>query len=156
MSPGWKKVLIKPQLNYRLKHVKFNFESIKGKFEINWEIKENRYYLDVVIPNGVEAEIILPDKTNYNVKEGKYNYECEVDKKIYSPFSIDTPLIDIIKNEEASKIVKETLPQAYEMATGENDEFKIENIRLLSSLIMFVEPKDKVEKCDEELSKIKF
>ena len=80
MSPGWKKVLIKPQLNYRLKHVKFNFESIKGKFEINWEIKENKFYLDVVIPYGVEAEIILPDKTNYNVKEGKYNYECDANK----------------------------------------------------------------------------
>jgi alpha-L-rhamnosidase len=156
MSKGWKKVLIKPQINYRLKNVKLNFESIRGKFEIKWEIKENKFYLDVVIPNGVEAEIILPDKTNYDVKEGKYNYECEIEKKIYSPFSIDTPLIDIIKNAEASKIVKETLPQAYEMATGENDEFKLGTIRHLSSLMMFMESKDKVKKCDEELQKIKF
>ena len=156
MSKGWKKVLIKPQINYRLKNVILNFESIRGKFEIKWEIKENKFYLDVVIPNGVEAEIILPDKTNYNVKEGKYNYECEIEKKIYSPFSIDTPLIDIIKNAEASKIVKETLPQAYEMATGENDEFKLGTIRHLSSLMMFMESKDKVKKCDEELQKIKF
>ena len=154
LAPGWKKVLIKPHINYRLKNINFNFESISGKFEISWKCKEGKFYLDVVIPNGVEAEIILPDKKNFNVKEGKYNYECEVEKTIFTPFSIDTPMIDIIKNEEASKIVKKILPQAYEMATGENDEFKIENIRHISQLIMFVEPKENVKKCDEELSKI--
>ena len=155
LAPGWKKVLIKPHINYRLKNINFNFESISGKFEISWKCKEGKFYLDVVIPNGVEAEIILPDKKNFNVKEGKYNYECEVEKTIFTPFSIDTPMIDIIKNEEASKIVKKILPQAYEMVTGENDEFKIENIRYISQLIMFVEPKENVKKCDEELSKIK-
>ena len=155
LAPGWKKVLIKPHINYRLKNINFNFESISGKFEISWKCKEGKFYLDVVIPNGVEAEIILPDKKNFNVKEGKYNYECEVEKTIFTPFSIDTPMIDIIKNEEASKIVKKILPQAYEMVTGENDEFKIENIRHISQLIMFVEPKENVKKCDEELSKIK-
>ena len=155
LAPGWKKVLIKPHINYRLKNINFNFESISGKFEISWKCKEGKFYLDVIISNGVEAEIILPDKKNFNVKEGKYNYECEVEKTIFTPFSIDTPMIDIIKNEEASKIVKKILPQAYEMVTGENDEFKIENIRHISQLIMFVEPKQNVKKCDEELSKIK-
>ena len=155
LSPGWKKVLIKPQVNYRLKNVKFTFDSISGKFEICWKCKDNKFYLDVVIPNGVVAEIFLPDKKSFNATGGKYNYECELDSKILIPFSIDTPLVDIINNKEAIQIVKETLPQVYEMATGENDEFKIENIRHLSSLMMFVETKEKVKKCDEELSKIR-
>ena len=155
LSPGWKKVLIKPQINYRLKNVNFSFESIRGKFEICWKCKDGKFNLDIVIPNGVEAEIILPNKKNYNIKEGKYSYECEVEKKIYAPFSNDSPLLDIINNKEACKIVKEILPQAYEMATGENDEFKIENISALSSLMMFKESKEKIKKCDEELSKIR-
>jgi hypothetical protein len=41
------------------------------------------------------------------------------------------------------------------LATGENDEFKIENIKHLSNLIMFVDPKENVKKCDEEFSKIR-
>ena len=155
ISPGWKKVLIKPQINYRIKNIKFSFDSISGKFEICWKCENGKFNLEIIIPNGVEAEIILPNKKNYKVYEGKYNYECEVEKNIYAPFSIDTPMVDILKNEQAIKIVKELLPQAYEMATGENDEFKIENIRLLSSLIMFVDPKENVKKCDEELSKIR-
>ena len=28
---GWKKVLIKPQLNYRMKKIDFSYESISGK-----------------------------------------------------------------------------------------------------------------------------
>ena len=35
MSPGWKKVLIKPQINYRMKNISFSFQSISGKYEIN-------------------------------------------------------------------------------------------------------------------------
>ena len=155
LSPGWKKVLIKPQINYRLKNVKFSYESIRGKFEICWKCQDGKFYLDVMIPIGVEAEIILPDKKSFNVNGGKYNYECEVDSTIFTPFSIDTPLVDIVNNKQALQVVKDTLPQVYEMATGENDEFKLENIRHLSGLMMFVESKEKVQKCDEELKKIK-
>ena len=155
LCPGWKKVLIKPQINYRIKNVNFTFESIRGKFEICWKCQDGKFYLDVMIPIGVEAEIILPDKKNFNVNGGKYNYECEVDSTIFTPFSIDTPLVDIVNNKQALQVVKDTLPQVYEMATGENDEFKLENIRHLSGLMMFVESKEKVQKCDEELKKIK-
>ena len=155
LSPGWKKVLIKPHINYRLKNVNFSFESVSGKFEINWKCENEKFKLSVVIPNGVEAEIILPNNKNYVVTEGKYDYECEIEKSIYAPFSIETPIVDILNNEAASKIFKELLPNSYGLATGENDEFKIENIKVLSNLIMFVDPKENVKKCDEELSKIR-
>ena len=155
LSPGWKKVLIKPQINYRLKNVKFSFDSVRGKFEICWKCKDEKFYLDVLVPNGVEAEIILPDKKSFNVEGGKYNYECELDRKFFTPFSIDTPLVDIINNKEAIQTVKKYLPQIYEMATGENDEFKIANIRHLTSLMMFTDIKEKVQKCDEELSNLR-
>ena len=155
LAPGWKKVLIKPQINYRLKNIKFNFESVSGKFEISWRCKDGKFYLDVDIPNGVETEIVLPDKKSFNVKEGKHSYECEVDKTIFTPFSIDTPFVDIIKNEEALKVVKEFLPKIYESVMGENEENKIQNITEMNSLLLFGESKENIEKCNEELSKIK-
>ena len=109
LSPGWKKVLIKPHINYRLKNVNFSFDSVSGKFEINWKCENEKFKLNVVIPNGVEAEIILPNNKNYVVTEGKYEYECEIEKSIYAPFSIETPIVDILNNEAASKIFKELL-----------------------------------------------
>ena len=128
VSPGWKKVLIKPQINYRLKNISFSFESISGKFEICWKCQNEKFNLNVVIPNGVEAEIVLPNQKSYKVTEGKYDYECEIEKKIYAPFSSDSPIIDILGNKDASKLFKELLPNTFQMANGENDEIKVGTI----------------------------
>ena len=154
LSPGWKKVLIKPQINYRLKNITFSFESISGKFEISWKSQIEKFNLNVVIPNGVEAEIILPNKKSYKVTEGKYDYECEIDKTIYAPFSINTPIIDILNNEDANKLFKEILPNSYLMATGENDEMKVRTIKQLNSY-RDIDSKENVKKLNEELSKIR-
>ena len=84
-APGWKKVEIKPQINYRIKKMDFSYNSISGKYEIKWKIKNYIFYIDIVIPFGCEALIILPDGKIYNVKEGSYNYQCSVDEKILIP-----------------------------------------------------------------------
>ena len=154
LLPGWKKVLIKPQVNYRMKKIDFSYESISGKYEINWKWKENKFEMNVTIPNGCEAQIVLPNNEEYNVTVGNYHYECELDKKIYSPFTVDTPIIDIMKNEEGKNIIKELLPQIYaEYET--NDGFKSNSIRSAASLPNFYYLPSTIELCNEELSKIK-
>ena len=35
--------------------------------------------MNVTIPNGCEAQIILPNNEIYNVTKGFYHYECELD-----------------------------------------------------------------------------
>ena len=154
VCPGWKKVLIKPQINYRLKSITFSFESISGKFEICWKIQNEKFNLNVVIPNGVEAEIVLPNQKSYKVTEGKYDYECEIEKNIYAPFSIDSPIIDILNNEDASKLFKELLPNTFHMATGENDEIKVGTIKQLNSYRV-IDSKENIKKFNEELSKVR-
>ena len=150
---GWKKVLIKPHLNYRMKKIDFSYNSVSGKYEIYWKWKNETFEMNVTIPNGCEAEIYLPNGKSFNVTGGNYNYECELDKKIYKPFSIDTPIIDLIKNNKANKIIKELLPQIYE-AIKINEGFKINSIRTANALPNSVYPPDTIKKCDEELSKI--
>ena len=154
LSPGWKKVMIQPQLNYRMKNIKFSYESISGKYEINWEWIEDKFEMNVTIPNGCNAEIVLPNNKRYNINEGNYHYKCELDKNIYCPFSIDTPIIDLIKNDKANKIIKELIPQI-SIAIKENEGFKVNSIRTASLLPNFGYSPDTVKKVDEELSKIK-
>ena len=150
---GWKKVMIKPHLNYRMKKIDFSYNSISGKYEIHWKWKEENFEMNITIPNGCEAEIILPNGKEYNEIGGNYHYECKLDKKIYNPFSIDTPIIDLIKNDEAKNILKEFLPQVL-VSIESNDGFKANSIRSASSLPNFVYSPDTIKKCDEELSKI--
>ena len=153
LLPGWKKVLIKPQLNYRAKKVDFSYESISGKYEIHWKWKGNKFKMNVVIPNGCYAQIVLPSDEKYNVTGGSYHYECELNKKIYNPFSVDTPLIDIIKNEEGSKIIKDLFPQIY-AEFEKNDEFKSNSIRTAALLPKFHDLSSPIQKCNEKLSEI--
>ena len=153
LSPGWKKVLIKPHLNYRMKKIDFSYDSISGKYEIFWKWIDKKFHLDVTIPNGTEAEIELPNGDKFNVKDGKYHYECDIDKKIYAPFSIDTVLLEILKNEKATEIVKKYVPKIYASATGENEENKLYTIR--NYLVpMFDTSQEQINKCQEELSKL--
>ena len=150
---GWKKVIIKPHLNYRMKYIDFVYDSISGKYKISWNWLHDKFEINITIPNGCEAEIILPNGKNYKVTGGNYNYKCELDKKIYSPFSIDTPIIDLMKNEQAGMIIKALLPQMYN-AIQTNDGFKVNSIRSANALPNFAYSPDIIKICDEELSKI--
>lgn len=85
------------------------YESINGKYEIYWKWVDKKFNLGVIIPFGTEAEIVLPNDEKYQIKEGKYHYEFDIDKNICAPFSVDTPLFEIIKNEEATNIIKNLL-----------------------------------------------
>ena len=89
LSPGWKKVKIKPQINHRIKSMDFSYNSISGKYEIKWFVKNGEFHMDITIPYGCEAFVELPNGISYNVKEGQFNYECKVDKHILEPI-IDT------------------------------------------------------------------
>ena len=155
LGPGWKKVMIKPHLNYRMKSIDFYYRSISGKYEISWNWNDIKFEMKVVIPNGCSAQIILPNGDTHNATSGRYFYEIELDESIYSPFSIDTPIIDLIKNEEASQLIKDLLPQIYIAATEGNDGFKVNSIRSANLLPNFQYPEDTIKEVNKELSKIK-
>ena len=83
LSPGWKKVRIKPHINYRINQMDFSYKSISGKYVINWSIKNNIFYILIEIPFGCKAIIELPDGKKFINNNGKYNYECKLDKKFF-------------------------------------------------------------------------
>ena len=152
IAPGWKKVIIKPHLNFRMKSIEFFYNSISGKYEIFWKLVDNIFYMNVTIPYGCEAEINLPNGEKDNVKGGKYFYKCEINKNIYSPFSIDVPIYDIINNDEGSKVIKKELPKIYKEANTKKSKLIIHSIRTINSLPSFNYSNDIIKKIDEELS----
>ena len=157
LSPGWKKVLIQPHLNYRMRKMNFEYNSISGKFEISWYFDDSKFYLNVTIPNGVQAEIILPDGKNEKkiVEKGTYNYECTLDESIFSPFTIDTPLYEILESKEATQLLAEKVPMMYYMMTGETDEMKYGSLRLLADQPFVGMSDELLQELDTALRKIR-
>ena len=95
-SPGWKKVIIKPHINYRMKNIELTYNSISGKYEISWKWSDNKFEMNITIPNGCDAEIILPNNETHSVKGGNYFYECQLNN---NTFYNDTSIIEVIKND---------------------------------------------------------
>ena len=82
LSPAWKIVKIKPQINYRIKNMDFSYNSISGKYVIKWNVKDDIFNIFIIIPYGCKAIIELPNKNKYYVKDGRFNYQCKLDKKL--------------------------------------------------------------------------
>ena len=155
IKPGWKKVIIQPHLNYRMKKMEFSYNSISGKFIINWNWNNTLFKINIIIPYGCKAEIILPNNEIHNVNGGLYKFEIPLSNNIYAPFSIDTPIIDIIKNKQGAEIIKNLLPKIYNITKKKIDKLNIENINFLNSLPDFDYPTNIIDECNNELLKIR-
>ena len=94
----------------------------------------------------------MPDKKTYTVKEGTHTFVSDAD--FNHPFSLDTPILDLVKNEKTSSLMKRMLPQAYAMVTGENEEFLTKTPRFFF-LPMFGASPAALEAFGDELKKIK-
>ena len=76
-------------------------------------------------------------------------------KTIIAPFSIDTPIFELLQNENATKVLIELLPDIYDSASGENSDTQYSSIRQVSEGAFSGISNEILEKCQEELSKIK-
>jgi len=69
--PAYQKVLIHPQVPQGVTWAKTFKETPYGKLAVNWELKEKQMILEVEIPVGVEAGVILPSGVKKYRLDGK-------------------------------------------------------------------------------------
>ena len=68
--PGYRKVIIDPQIPDGIHWAKTFKETPFGRLAVNWEITEGRMVMDIDIPVGVEASVIIPDNGGNCVLNG--------------------------------------------------------------------------------------
>ncbi|HRW86223.1 MAG TPA: alpha-L-rhamnosidase C-terminal domain-containing protein [Bacteroidales bacterium] len=59
-KPGYKEILIQPQITKKLDYSKASFESMYGTISSGWERKDGKIILRVSIPANTRAVIMLP------------------------------------------------------------------------------------------------
>ncbi len=154
---GWKEAKIAPVPNYRVRSCFMVYNSPSGKYTVKWRVnEENLFKLEVSIPHGCRAEVVLPYSENQKIilEEGERTFEYILEKDIMHPFSADSLALDIISDERAKSEFRRYLPQAYAMATGENQEFLIMSIREMGYLAMFGTTADGIQQLDGALKSI--
>ena len=80
VEPGYKRVIICPYPNCRLQWARGYYESVNGKIEVDWHIKEDTINLNVVIPPNIEAVVELCDSNPVTVGSGKYTFCASIPK----------------------------------------------------------------------------
>ncbi len=94
--PAYRKVLIQPQIPDGITRAKSFKDTPFGKLSVNWSLNNDTFELDVEIPVGVEAEVILPGnpkefslngslqeraesvETGFFLKSGKYHVSSKL------------------------------------------------------------------------------
>ncbi len=75
---GYKNIRIAPHPDHNIGFVNCTLNTVSGKIESHHYYKDNRIFFEFTVPNGVNAEIVLPDKQQYVVKGGTYHYSIYV------------------------------------------------------------------------------
>ena len=77
LEPGYKKIQLKPYPIDGLDFVNCTYNSVSGRIESNWKRHGNRLEWNITIPANTEAEVWIPTKKGYEIKNlgsGEYNF----------------------------------------------------------------------------------
>ena len=77
LEPGYKKIQLKPYPIDGLDFVNCSYKSVSGRIESNWKQNGNRFEWNITIPANTEAEVWIPTKKGYEIKNlgsGRYHF----------------------------------------------------------------------------------
>src|SRR4051812_34007108 len=60
LEPGWKKILVKPLPGGTITWAKTKFNSSYGTVSCYWEIKDQKFLMNITVPPNTTAQILLP------------------------------------------------------------------------------------------------
>lgn len=75
---GENRFLICPVPGGSLTYADTEYQSVYGKVETHWRVDGNRFWLEVIIPCGTEAKIVMPDGLELTVGAGKHSIHCKI------------------------------------------------------------------------------
>ncbi|MBQ7994584.1 MAG: family 78 glycoside hydrolase catalytic domain [Solobacterium sp.] len=81
IEPGYRKFRVAPMPGGGLTYAKVSHVSPFGKIGVNWTVENRLFTLDVNVPLGTEAEIIMPDGTFYQYGKGEYHLSCSINQE---------------------------------------------------------------------------
>lgn len=104
---GYKKIKIAPNPCKGLAEVKAEYQSVSGKITAGYKQRDGKITFFAELPEGVEAEIILPDGQSVTVTGGSYSFEHEWEELNEHPFTPESLVNEVFENPVAAKAFNE-------------------------------------------------
>jgi alpha-L-rhamnosidase len=176
-KPGFRKVKIAPQPDYRLKFAKASLNSAVGLYESAWNIDEQgNLSFKFVIPFNAAAEVVLPDAdletvklngkllkdTEFNacqwgkdvrveLNSGCWNFDYVPTAEYLKRYSTNVPIAKLLENSEVKQVVLELLPEFSNMNPHMLERVGEASLRELANNPMVKLPWEVLDKLDERL-----
>lgn len=78
VEPGYRKIRLAPVPSERLGFAKCAVDTVSGRVESHWYYADGRICFEFTVPQGVEAEICLPNGYRETVGGGSYCYSVAI------------------------------------------------------------------------------
>lgn len=78
-EPGYARVRVQPQPGPGIDWARCAYDSVRGRIEVSWRVHEDgAFELTCTVPEGVPADVVLPDGTTHEVVGGTHRFGCAV------------------------------------------------------------------------------
>ena len=157
IKPGFKKALITPLMNQKLKFMKMEYESVYGTYKVEWKIqKDGMVKVHVEVPFGCTAVIGLPfyEGEVEEVEAGAYNYEYRPTTDLRSLYTKKTLFKDMMQNPKAMEIIDSVSPLLQHFLSSGDEEFLHESLTTLEGMFFLGFSKEMIDNLAAELTKL--
>ncbi len=77
-APGYRTFKVQPAMDERLTCASRTYETEYGKIAVDWKREGTAFAMNVTVPVGTRAEIVLPDGQTCEKGSGTYAFTCEI------------------------------------------------------------------------------
>lgn len=124
-APGFKKVIISPHVNWKVKSVNAVFPSPSGVYRIQWEIEDvSHIHIKIAVPSGCSATVILPYAKGREpfTLEGEYFEETyETESALWRGLNIEEDLRSLMSYPESREILESEIKDVKYLLTYTGD-----------------------------------
>lgn len=107
VEAGYRKVKFAPNPCKGLAQIKAEYQSVNGKIVAGYKQKSGKITFFAEIPEGVQAEICLPNEQSVTVTGGKYTYEREWEELDLPAFTPESMVNEVFENPKAQEAFNE-------------------------------------------------
>ena len=155
LEPGFKKALITPLMNQKLKYMKMSYECGYGTYRVEWEIKKDgNVHVAVEVPFGCSAVVGLPfyNGGTQEVAAGVYAYDYKPSTDLRCLYTKKTLFKDMMQNPKALEIIDRISPLLQHFLSSGDEEFLNESLMTLQGMSFLGFSEEEIEKLALELT----
>ncbi|MEV8442231.1 glycoside hydrolase family 78 protein [Actinosynnema sp. NPDC051121] len=110
VEPGYSRMRIAPRPGGDLTHATATHDTVHGSVSVAWRISENQMRLDVRIPEGTTATVVLPlhpDELVVEIESGAHSWQYDIAGTAQARYTMDTPLRTLAQDLKVWRAVTE-------------------------------------------------